>query len=304
MLVLSIIIVISAILVAVGIKLMIYNNNASVGTSGKVEDKGEEIQVKEDKEYEEEKEKDEEKNITSENPIIGDKVEYSSNGISKWIILGEDQNGNMLITTKEPIGNSFKLNHTANAWLNYEEDINNACEKYGGTINNKKVTARSITLADINNITGVVEPEFETYTFGLERDYENKKVDYFYPSKDGKNGWKKIMSYADNAEIKNNYYGYTIYKASEEKNLKSELWWDKDGKECRQTLDDLNNFPDCLCGEYLLGDKYVLDKDNTSNVYGLPFTYGARCVFSYNSYELNVSSLPMIEGDNFRWTSI
>ena len=113
--------------------------------------------------------------------MIGQKMSYSANGQTEWIVFGKDESGNILLTTKNPIANGFTLNETAQAWLSYENDLNTACSGYGGTIQGKEVTSRSITLEDINYVTGFTEPDFKTYTFGTENNFASQKVDYYYP---------------------------------------------------------------------------------------------------------------------------
>lgn len=118
---------------------------------------------------------------------IGSKVEYSANGEDNWIVFGQTENGDVLITTEEPIETDTSISDTAEGWLDYENTLNEACSVYGSTINGKEIKARSITLDDINKFLGldklVDKEEKEIYTFGTEYDYENKKVDYLYPKK-------------------------------------------------------------------------------------------------------------------------
>ncbi len=113
--------------------------------------------------------------------MIGQKMSYSANGQTEWIVFGKDKSGNILLTTKEPIADGFTLNGTAQAWLSYKNDLNTACSGYGGTIQGKEVISRSITLEDINYVTGFTEPEFKTYTFGTEDNFASRQVNYYYP---------------------------------------------------------------------------------------------------------------------------
>ena len=114
--------------------------------------------------------------------MIGQKMSYSANGQTEWIVFGKDKSGNILLTTKNPIADGFTLNGTAQAWLSYENDLNTACSGYGGTIQGKEITSRSIKLEDINYVTGFTEPEeFKTYTFGTESDFASRQVNYYYP---------------------------------------------------------------------------------------------------------------------------
>ena len=106
---------------------------------------------------------------------------------NSWIILGKDKDGSIMLTTSKPIENGFTLNFTAEAWLSYENDLNTACSIYGGTIQGQEIKSRSITLEDVNRVTGFVEPEFNTYTFTNEatNDYANKRVNYWHPDENG-----------------------------------------------------------------------------------------------------------------------
>ena len=119
--------------------------------------------------------------------MIGQSVTYSANGQNEWIILGEDPQkaGNILITTKAPVADGFNLYGSAEKWLSYETDLHTACAVYGGSIGGIEVEARSITMDDINRVTGFEkiksELEFETYIFGTKQDFTNKEVNYLYP---------------------------------------------------------------------------------------------------------------------------
>ena len=116
--------------------------------------------------------------------LIGQKVNYESNGQSDWIIFGKDSSGNILLTTKSPIANGFNLYGSAEKWLSYEDDLKQACSGYGSTIKDKQVTSRSITMEDINYVTGfdVDSLNFDTYTFGENNNYAKKEVNYYFPS--------------------------------------------------------------------------------------------------------------------------
>ena len=151
--------------------------------------------------------------------MIGQSITYSANGCSEWIVIGPEldssgnRTGNVLITSKDPIADGFTLNGTAKAWLYYDKksgetgydetddngnpfSLNKACSVYSGTIQGKTINARSITLQDINYAVGFTEPtDFKTYTFGTENDFENQKVDYYYPSLLGANRTDSIPKY-------------------------------------------------------------------------------------------------------------
>ena len=143
--------------------------------------------------------------------MIGQKVTYSSNGQSNWIIFGKDESGNVLLTTESPIANGFNLYGSVEKWLSYENDLKQACSGYGGEIQGKTVTSRSITLEDINYVTGfnVDSLNFDTYTFGPDPgDYANKKVNYYFPSTSGTDYWKKATSEEEAQTFENDWYAY------------------------------------------------------------------------------------------------
>ena len=138
---------------------------------------------------------------------IGDVVEAtgltkfkdSSNNDIEWIYFGKDDSGNKLVTTAKPLSDTFTLNsqpsgssenekieNSAKNWLYYDlqegetgytdvdctesNNINKFCAKLysdnGGTVG----TARSITLEDINRVTGFKAPTFNQYNFGTSND--------------------------------------------------------------------------------------------------------------------------------------
>ena len=172
---------------------------------------------------------------------IGDKLTYSANGQSDWIIFGKEINeqgqetGNILITTKLPIENGFSLKGGAESWIKYESytdatyGLNKVCSTYGGTIQGTKVKSRSIKMEDINYVAGL-QPKtvtvgentyniqsFDTYHFGEYKtpDYSAKRVNYWYPILTGGTGangegdgfWKKPTS-EDETTFDNNWYDY------------------------------------------------------------------------------------------------
>lgn len=75
------------------------------------------------------------------------------------IIIGKDEDGSIMLTTSKPIEDGFTLNRTAQAWLTYEEDLKTSCAVYGGTVQGKTITSRSMTLKDVNRVTGFIEPK-------------------------------------------------------------------------------------------------------------------------------------------------
>ena len=107
-----------------------------------------------------------------ENTMIG--IIYEKYGIGKdinyhgdeeieednqWIILGKDDEENILITTKAPINSGYVYNGTSKQWLTHEEELDNVCSKYG----KEEFNARSITIEDINQVTGFIEPTSNEY---------------------------------------------------------------------------------------------------------------------------------------------
>ena len=116
--------------------------------------------------------------------MIGQKITYTANGQSEWIVFGKDEAGNILITTKEPVANGFTLQGGVERWLNYEDELKAACSVYGGEVQGKTVTARSITMDDINYVTGFEKPDLSSYryTFGATPNEENRVINYHYPS--------------------------------------------------------------------------------------------------------------------------
>ena len=141
--------------------------------------------------------------------MIGQKITYSSNGQEDWIVFGRDSSGNILITTELPIDNQFNLYGSAEKWLTYEDDLNAVCDDYGGSIQGREVNSRSITMDDINYVAGFTEPEWDSYTFGGTQNYNEKQVDYWYPSESatGTNYWEQDPS-SNPQTFKNDWYGY------------------------------------------------------------------------------------------------
>lgn len=146
---------------------------------------------------------------------IGDKITYSANGQNDWIVFGKDGSGNVLLTTVAPVENGFDLEGGVESWLNYETNLNNACSVYGGKekIQGEDITARSITMEDINRVTGFQKPDLSSYryTFGAIDDYENRKVDYYYPSSSVSGYWQKPSAtdtWTPGEELDPYAYGY------------------------------------------------------------------------------------------------
>lgn len=143
--------------------------------------------------------------------MIGQKMTYTANGQSEWIVFGKDKNGNVLLTTKSPIADGFNLTGGPESWLKYEENLKQACSGYGSTIKDKQVISRSITMEDINYVTGfdVNSLTFDTYTFGTEQNYENKKVNYYFPSLEASsNGYWQKPTTDKTFTHENDWYAY------------------------------------------------------------------------------------------------
>ena len=138
--------------------------------------------------------------------MIGQAINYSSNGQTDWIILGKDSDGNILITTKAPVADEFKLEEDAKHWQSYVEDLKAVCSTYGATLQeNVEVKSRSITLEDINYVADFT-PELDQYTFGATYDYEGKQVNYFYPSETATDYWQDPK--VEEERFENGWYAY------------------------------------------------------------------------------------------------
>ena len=96
---------------------------------------------------------------------IGEEIEYNPDeNLSEdnsWIIFFFFEDGNILITTKKPIENKYQYIGNSSTWLNHEELLNEICSIYG----KDSLTARSITIDDINKTTGFMELTFNEYIF-------------------------------------------------------------------------------------------------------------------------------------------
>lgn len=161
--------------------------------------------------------------IYNEKIMDGTAINYTSNtslpSETEWVIFGKDENGNILLTTSKPIENNFTVNATVQGWLTYEDDLNNMCSGYGATIQGKDIKSRSITIEDINRVSGFVVPTFEEYIFGSESDFTNKKVTYYHPDVTTENKWSKTQkTYEQNIYVynmKNNPMEYGYYQGTE-----------------------------------------------------------------------------------------
>ena len=152
--------------------------------------------------------------------MIGQTINYTTTNALpsdvEWIIIGQDEEGNVLATTNRPLGvdeteSDYLFNMTFNVslWLTYEEDLNKKCaELFAGSIQNQNVKVESMDLDHVNLVTGFEVPEFNTYTFKdqADNDYANKIVNYYHPDATSENNWSK-----NTATYNNDYYYYCVY---------------------------------------------------------------------------------------------
>ena len=168
--------------------------------------------------------------------MIGKKINYSSNGQSNWIIFGKDEEGNVLLTTEDAIENGFTLEGGADKWLTFEEDLKVACSGYGNDdLQGKKIESRSITMKDINRVTGFQEPTFKTYIFKDQEnnDYANEIVNYYHPDASSDTKWSKAEK-----EYPCDAYGYYLDSDGTIKWSYEGTDWDE--AECTQNLRNMN----------------------------------------------------------------
>lgn len=158
-----------------------------------------------------------------EDSWIGRTISFKSeNNVEDWIVLGKQVNNqgknDVIITTKNPIssqepgrseGEFLKIEKTLAEWQNYENTINTACiNSVGttGTLGSKSALikeVRSITVEDIDNCVGFIEP-VNPITIS------NSNGGYAYPNSDG-TGWIKKSN--------DEYSSYTIpHKSFEYRN--------------------------------------------------------------------------------------
>lgn len=147
--------------------------------------------------------------------MIGQKLSYSACGENNWIVFGKDEDGNILLTTERPTSAGYEVRGTAEAWLNYEGGLKSRCGIFGGTVDGVTVEARSITMDDINYVSGFQKPKFEKFTFGsthgwnsTENKWDSYNVNYWYPSLNSTNFFQDPS--VKSAELENSayYYGY------------------------------------------------------------------------------------------------
>lgn len=123
-----------------------------------------------------------------------------------WIVFGQDSAGNVLLTTDRPVDTEKNFIITTRVWLTYVDDLHALCRNYGSTIQNQNITGRSITLADINRVTGVQTPKFTTYKISDKSDPNDEfSVACWHPDINGEDYWSQ--SYV---EYEYNTYYYDI----------------------------------------------------------------------------------------------
>lgn len=155
--------------------------------------------------------------------MIGTKIEYESNDISDWIIFGRE-NEYILITTLSPVDKVlYNVDGGVKSYLEYINQLNEECSKYGKTIQGKEVISKSISLQNINYVLGFDEPEFEEFTFtGWLPDYQKREVNFYYPSSEASNYWQNPR--IKPGKFKNDYYtieynnGNIIYQGADTNN--------------------------------------------------------------------------------------
>ena len=123
---------------------------------------------------------------------IGDTIEYTATGTtynSGWRVLGADAEGNLLImsmanVTRKKLGDDSNLLQTQQSWLDGPELLDAECEAYGRGIG-VVGKARSITVEDVNSITGY-NPLIAAYAKGEIHEYGNE-VTYTWDTTDASN---------------------------------------------------------------------------------------------------------------------
>lgn len=151
---------------------------------------------------------------------IGDKLTYSANGQTNWIVFGKDESGNVLLTTEAPVG-TYSPTYNAQHWFSWEDDLDAECDDYGTTLQGKTIQARSIRIEDINRVVGFIEPTstFNRYQFVADGNTGTRedgviKLNYYYPSLDAVSNtpayFKKsgVGSATDSEVFTNNAYVY------------------------------------------------------------------------------------------------
>ena len=139
----------------------------------------------------------------------------------KWKILGVNGSGNILITTADPIqtkkGGDFCL-QGRKGFVNGPDELDAISEIFGH--GEHAEGARSITVEDINKITGYTPstPSKYTYTKKVEdgKIYRNGETSSrvssyaYYENNDIKGEWKQLASGETSPEISHTAYSYSI----------------------------------------------------------------------------------------------
>ncbi len=262
------------------------------------------------------------------------KFKDSSNNDIEWIYFGKDDSGKKFVTTAKPLTNTFELNkqpsgvrrddkkvNSAKNWLYYdlqegdegyndkdsnnqdicttENNINKFCENLYTTNGGTAGKARSITLEDINRVTGFKAPTFNKYNFGTTNDYSdtnvtgNHTVKYYYPTKDQTTAtgstpkvykyWKKASNSSDIKEFPCDAYYY--YKDQSDDSYKlnwegtsrtwtneplseTSTWKLKTPKNMKYVVGESNDYL------YAVGSRSVYVYSNTANFLVAGVSYG------------------------------
>ena len=148
-------------------------------------------------------------------------TDYGSQGFEitsnpKWKILGINDNGNILITTSDPVqtkkNKAFYL-YGKTGYMNGQDELDAISEIFGH--GSHAEGARSMTVEDVNKITGYIPPTPTKYTYTKKDDdgkiYRNDATssrfsEYWYYEEE----WKELATGATSPEIAATHYTYTI----------------------------------------------------------------------------------------------
>ena len=221
---------------------------------------------------------------------IGDKLSYSANGASDWIVFGKDNDGNVLLTTETPVS-SFTPTWTKEHWFTWVTELDTACSVYAGTIQGKEIKSRSIRLEDINRVTGFTTPTFSTYTFGTTKNYSTGKVNFFYPDETTQSYVKATVDTATVTETSEDIPAKEIvcdaYSYQESGN-NYKLLYQKNGTRILETIDLTKNLKNVGNMKYVIGSSgsymnyYVASQtikveSEIANFYGAYVGWGTVC---------------------------
>lgn len=206
---------------------------------------------------------------------IGDKLTYSANGQTDWIVFGKDESGNVLLASETPVG-SYSPTYDAQHWLSWEGDLDAECDDYGTILQGKTIQARSIRIEDINRVVGFTEPTstFNRYQFVADGNTGTRedgviKLNYYYPSLDAASNspayFKKsgVASATDSEVFSNNAYKY---------------YWDSSASKWKYDLN--GNGTNSYVNEHYLNDT------------------GATEVADYNKFNTNMK---IVTGETGSW---